>query len=111
MSPAELAKAANLDQGLISRIKRGITEATPNTMKAIARALRIPVENIYRMTGLLPAESTHDAWLRRMQHKLANAETEEERRMLENMIDLILPDTGGGAQEAKKRNGRATQHL
>lgn len=76
----------------------------------IAKAFKEPLENVLRSIGVLPIESNQDAWLRRMQHKLATAKNEQERKMIENMIDLVLPDMEGDT-EAKKRHGTAPQHL
>lgn len=63
MTPAELAKKANLDQGLISRLRRDINRPTPETLNAIAQATELPPEVVFRKAGLLPQkESTTDDW-------------------------------------------------
>lgn len=50
----DLAKRAYIDQGLLSRILNGITNAGPDTCISIARALKIPPEQIFRRAALLP---------------------------------------------------------
>lgn len=60
MTQAELARAANLDQGLLSRIRRGMTKPTAETLQAIARATKMPVEEIYQRAGLLKPRSLSD---------------------------------------------------
>lgn len=54
MKPVELARLANLDPGVITRVLKAERTATPKTLEAIAHALRIPTEDIFRAAGILP---------------------------------------------------------
>lgn len=51
---SDLARAANLDTGSVSRILSGTRRPGPEVCLAIARALQLPPETIFRQAGLLP---------------------------------------------------------
>ncbi|MEN6571378.1 MAG: helix-turn-helix domain-containing protein [Anaerolineaceae bacterium] len=56
LSQSELARLSMLNRAVINKLESG-THPTPDTLKAIARGLRISVENVYRAAGLLPVAS------------------------------------------------------
>ena len=51
---AELARRANLADATLSRIISETRQAGPDTAVAIARALHVPPETVFRRAGLLP---------------------------------------------------------
>lgn len=52
--PADLARVAGIDSGQLSRILNRMRRAGPDTCLAIARALKVPPEKVFRQAGLLP---------------------------------------------------------
>ena len=56
LSQSDLARLSMLNRAVINKLESG-TNPTPETLKALARGLRISVENIYRAAGLLPVAS------------------------------------------------------
>lgn len=54
ISPAALAKASRKSPAIISRILSGERQPAPETLEAIARALSLPPETVFRAAGLLP---------------------------------------------------------
>jgi len=56
MKASDLANKARIDKGIISRAISRQRNPTPETLQAIARAFRIPVEETYRAAGLLPQQ-------------------------------------------------------
>ena len=48
MTVADAAKQANLSPGMLSKIERGITSPSLNTLAAIANALNVPVTSFFR---------------------------------------------------------------
>ena len=53
-SQSDCARAANLNRAVINKLLNGKCRPQPNTLIAIARAFKIPVETAYRAAGLLP---------------------------------------------------------
>lgn len=54
---ADLARASNLDSAVISNIINGRRRMGEETAKAIAHALQLPPEEVFRIAGLLPPVS------------------------------------------------------
>lgn len=59
-SQNELARRAGLTSGTISNIVTGRVEGSQETLKSIAKALRIPTELIFVEAGLLSRQLTKD---------------------------------------------------
>lgn len=98
MSPAELAKAANLDQGLISRLRRDLTRPTPDTLNAIAQATGLPPELVFRRAKLLPSEGTElDDWAIKVATRISKLPAES-RNFIENTIEYFY--------ELERRKGK-----
>jgi transcriptional regulator with XRE-family HTH domain len=53
-SQSDCARAADLNRAVINKLLNGKCRPQPNTLIAIARAFKIPVETAYRAAGLLP---------------------------------------------------------
>jgi len=54
MSQSKLSELSGLHQGTISNVLTGKRQAGADFILAVARALRIKPEDLYRQTGLLP---------------------------------------------------------
>lgn len=52
--PADLAHEARIGASTVSNILNGFRNAGPDVCLAIAKALRIPPEKVFRQAGLLP---------------------------------------------------------
>lgn len=53
-SQSELARRSGLGRAIISKALMGDTNPQPDTLSAIARALSVPPESVFRVAGLLP---------------------------------------------------------
>lgn len=51
---ADLAKAANLHSGSVSNVLNGQRRPGPDFVMGVARALKLPAEEVFRRAGLLP---------------------------------------------------------
>jgi len=60
-SYADLARNSRISPAQITRLMSGERGIGPKTCKAIARALRIPPETVFRQAGLLPPANKLDA--------------------------------------------------
>jgi len=54
---AELARRAHIKDATLSRIITGSRQIGPDVAQSIARALKVPPEQVYRKAGLLPPSS------------------------------------------------------
>jgi transcriptional regulator with XRE-family HTH domain len=82
MSPADLARATRKDQGVISRILSGERSPSPNTLSAIAHALRLPVETVLRAAGILPPVEDATELLEQIKADVADCTPEEQAEIL-----------------------------
>lgn len=85
---ADLARAANLDSAVISNLinkKRGPGKVT---CQAIAHALRIPVEVVYREAELLPSELLADERSRVLYYQIMNLPDEPKEQAMEYIAFL-----------------------
>jgi transcriptional regulator with XRE-family HTH domain len=91
MTPADLARNAMKDQGIISRIIRRERKPEPETLEAIARAFKLPPEHVFRMAGLLPLKENTDAWVEEMNHKMGLLDPSK-RPMAEKLLNALLEE-------------------
>src|SRR6187431_725196 len=53
-SRSDLARSADLNRAVIHKLLSGQSTPRPATLAALARAFKIPIERLYRVSGLLP---------------------------------------------------------
>ncbi len=59
-SQSDLARTAELNRAVINKLLNGKSQPQPATLEAISRALKLPLEMVYRTAGLLPAKVEND---------------------------------------------------
>lgn len=81
---SDLAREARINRqviwGYLNR-KRG--KPDEDQLKAIARALEIPLEEIYRVAGILPPEPEPDLLTKAIMHLVRDLENDEKNEVLE----------------------------
>lgn len=77
MSPAGLARKAGIDKGIISRTLNRERKPSPESLEAIARALKLPPEAVFRAAGLLPPKAETDPLIEEGTHILQQLEGED----------------------------------
>ncbi len=95
LSQNALAKKMNFSQAAISRLEADLVSPSPDLLKAVAKALAIPVEQVLRAAGLLAPISDRDALKENLDLELSDLTTEEKR---------IILSIAKGMKEAKKNN-------
>ena len=60
MSPAELSRTSGITQSALSRLISGSRKPNTDTIQAIAKGLKVNVEEIYEVCGILQHKSTID---------------------------------------------------
>jgi transcriptional regulator with XRE-family HTH domain len=90
-SQADLAYSAGISRAVVNKLLNRKTYPQPDTLQAIARAFKIPVETVYRAAGLLPQETETDAFTAEILHKLKLIKSPKRRktalRLLKALID------------------------
>lgn len=90
-SQADLAYSAGISRAVVNKLLNRKTYPQPDTLQAIARALKVPVETVYRAAGLLPQESEVDAFAAEVVYKLKLIKSPKRRktalRLLKALID------------------------
>jgi transcriptional regulator with XRE-family HTH domain len=67
-SQSDCARACDLNRAVINKLLNGKCKPQPNTLIAIARGFKIPVETAYRAAGLLPPLSEGDDYTQELIH-------------------------------------------
>lgn len=80
---AELSRRSNVSKGQISRVMSTSRGIGPDTAKAIAHALDLPEELVFREAGLLSDKPEEPPTLSEWIHLFLTADKEERERMLE----------------------------
>lgn len=68
IKPIELARSANIDPGVVTRILKAERSATPKTLEAIAHALQLPTDLVYEKAGILPKKNELSLAKRKLLH-------------------------------------------
>lgn len=90
-SQSDLARKSGLHRAVISKILSENTKPTPETCQALAEALKLPIEQVYRAANLLPSHPEQDELVARAEYLLQSFKTEQYRQialsMLENLVE------------------------
>ncbi len=89
--PADLARKSGLDSAVISNLLNNRRQAGPDTCTAIAHALGLPPEQVFRNAGLLPPARETDPWVEEMKYKMAQLDPAR-RQIAENLLDALLKE-------------------
>lgn len=68
--PTDLARRAELDDGIISRALSGARMPSTQSLEKMANAFDMPVDLIFRIAGLLPPVTEQEEWAARMYRRL-----------------------------------------
>lgn len=97
LSQSDLARAAGVSRAAISDIISSRRNIGTDVAKSIAKALKLPVEQVYRAAGLLPIASEREQLIEIILHELDTL-TPEDR---DDVIEFI---------EFKARRKRKSNH-
>ena len=102
MTPADLARLTGKDQGIFSRILKRERKPENETLRAIAKAFRIPAELVFQAAGELPKDDSNDAWVEEMNHKIKLVPAGA-RSIAEKMLDALIEEPQPQAKPKKAR--------
>jgi transcriptional regulator with XRE-family HTH domain len=81
-SERAFAAFAGISPRTLGRLLRG-EKVDPESLQLVADALKVPVENLYRLAGYLPPEEAQSQVLREMESLLRQMPESDQRRILE----------------------------
>lgn len=108
ISQSELSKISGLSRGTLSNIISGARGRGHESLTAIAKALRIPPEQVFRHAGLLPQLQNTDDWVEEMNYKITLIPPGL-RSIAENLIDsMLVGEEAEPVKPAKPRSKTST---
>ena len=107
MSQSELARIANLGRGTISNVMSGTRNVGQDTIIAIAHALKLPTETVFRAAGLLPPQSPETELIQQITHLTLELPEHEQQDVLEfiKLRHRIVEERG--KNETKRTRSKA----
>lgn len=91
-SQADLARSADLNRAVITKLLNGHSTPRPATLESIARAFRVPVENVYRMAGLLPEIPETDSLTEEMIHLVRQIQSPQRKSTALVLIKALVSE-------------------
>jgi transcriptional regulator with XRE-family HTH domain len=88
ISQNKLAEKMNFSQAAVSRVESGKVSPTSDFIIAVAEALDMPLELVYRRGGLLPPKPERDEWVEKTSLLMSKLPAES-RNFLEQMIKYM----------------------
>lgn len=85
----ELGRQAGLSHVTIANILNGSRNPGERFCRAIAHALRVPIEEVFRRAGLLPPEPPETALTREALHLMTSLPAEDQERALAILRALV----------------------
>ena len=83
MTQSDLSRVSGLSEGTISNIISGRRGRGVDSLKALARALKLPPERIFREAGLLPRDKSADAHNKEVEQIIEEVEDMTHEEQLE----------------------------
>ena len=105
MTPADLARITKKDQGIFSRVIRRERNPDNETLRAIARAFKLPVEMVFRAAGVLDAKPDADEWIEEQSHKMSLL-TADKRPIAEKLLNALLEEDKPAIKVGKKARAK-----
>lgn len=91
-SQSDLARYAELNRAVINKLLNGKSHPQPATLEAISRALRIPLETIYRAAGLLPANADSDDAMDEAMHIFKSIQSRKRRATALALLKALITE-------------------
>jgi len=102
-SQSDLARRSGLHRAVISKILSDSSKPIPETCRALAVALKLPIEQVYRAAGLLPPKAKTDELAERAEHLYNLLAPENQRKALEYLEFLKIQEERGDYRVTKTK--------
>ncbi len=100
-SQSDLARFAELNRAVINKLLNGKSHAQPPTLEAISRALKIPLETMYRAAGLLPVNPDNDDAMEEAIHVFRSIQSSQRRATALALLKALINE-----EENERRTDR-----
>ena len=97
----ELTRRGGISSGAISKLMSGERKPGPDMCNAIATALNLPPEDVFRAAGLLPQSRDDDPLVREAAYLVGLLSQERKRQVLEYIRFVAQSETSSGKQGKK----------
>src|SRR6266508_3337793 len=91
-SQSDLARSADLNRAVINKLLNGQSIPRPSTLAALARAFKIPVELIYRVSGLLPEIPESESLIEEFNYHLRLLQSPKRRATALILIKALIAE-------------------
>ena len=91
-SQSDLARSSELNRAVINKLLNGQTLPRPATLEAIARAFKIPVEQVFRVAGLLPEIPEHESFLEEVMHHIRQIQDPQRKSTLLLLVKALYSE-------------------
>jgi transcriptional regulator with XRE-family HTH domain len=98
LSQSDLSKISGLSRGTLSNLINGTRGIGPDSLLAIAKALKLPPAQVFEAAGILPTKGDTDPWVEKMSHILEMLNPQN-REMAERLIETMVEQ-----EQAKNQN-------
>ena len=102
-SQSDLARSAVLNRAVINKLLNGKSHPQPTTLEAISRALKMPIEIIYRAAGLLPAAPDMDETIEEAIHVLRNIRSTQRKATAIALLKALINEEEIEQRENKSK--------
>jgi transcriptional regulator with XRE-family HTH domain len=100
-SQSDLARSADLNRAVINKLLNGQSIPRPTTLEAIAHAFRIPVENAFRVAGLLPEIPESESLIEEFVHHIRQIQNPQRKATALALIKVLISEE---EQEQNRNN-------
>ncbi len=90
--PVDLANKARISRGSLSNIINDLRRPGPDICRAIANALQVPPEKVFRQAGLLPPKPETDERLEKAMHLFQQLSPEKQQFVLDALQTWVERD-------------------
>lgn len=91
-SQSDLARSADLNRAVINKLLNGQSMPRPSTLEAIAHAFKIPVENAFRVAGLLPEIPESESLIEEFVHHIRQIQNPQRKATALALIKVLISE-------------------
>lgn len=82
LSQSDLARMSGLSRGTLSNMISGVRGRGPDSIMAIAKALKLPPEQVFRAAGILPPDKKINENIETIIHEVENLPPQDQAEIL-----------------------------
>lgn len=91
-SQSDLARSSELNRAVINKLLNGQTVPRPQTIEAIAHALKLPTEQAYRIAGLLPDIPENESYIEEIVHLIRKIQSPQRKATALMLIKALASE-------------------